>query len=266
MERIEAARSWVATLSDPSAERKAALGNVLADEVVAVSPLGTTKGRSEVLASLGQSPLADYLARASWAEQPADDGHVALKATLPVSAPVGALTLRFSFDDADRIIRVETTVTSAAPPDPTPVRITETMRNAINGALANGTPVVVAYVDHDGQPHLSFRGSTQVFDDHRLAVWVRNPAGGLIAAIEENPRLAFLYRDPASRTSYQFHGRASVSKDPKVADQVYANSPEAERNLDPQRRGAPLLIDVERIEGRDASGPVLMTRAASSAG
>jgi hypothetical protein len=48
-----------------------------------------------------------------------------------------------------------------------------------------------------------------------------------------------------------------------VADRVYASSPEVERNLDPQRRGVPLLIDIDRIEGRDALGAVPMTRAAN---
>jgi hypothetical protein len=70
------------------------------------------------------------------------------------------------------------------------------MRNAINGAIADRTPVVLAYVDDQGRPRLSFRGSTQVFDGEWLAVWVRNPAGGLVAAVRDNAHVALPYRDP----------------------------------------------------------------------
>ncbi len=258
MDRIEAAMRWVGVLSGPSDDAKAALAEVVAEEVVTVSPLGTTEGRSEVLADLGRSPLAEHLARAAWSEQ-VQDGQVEVTAAFAPAAPVGGLTLRFSFDDADRISRVETGILPAPPPEPAPIRITEAMRGAVNGALANGTPVMVAYVDPDGQPHLSFRGSTQVFDDTRLALWIRDPSGGLLAAIGHNPRLALFYRDPATRAGYQFHGRAHASQDPEVADRVYTNSPEVERNIDAQRKGVPVLVDLDRIQGRDAEGPVLMT-------
>jgi hypothetical protein len=43
-----------------------------------------------------------------------DDGRVVLVATLPAGAPVGALALRFSFDDTGRIKRIETSITQSA--------------------------------------------------------------------------------------------------------------------------------------------------------
>jgi general stress protein 26 len=264
MEHIEAARRWADALSEPSEPRKAALAEVLADGVVAVSPLGTTEGKTEVLAGFGRSPLAEPLARASWSDGVGADSHLELTATFAPSAPVGGLVLRFSFNDAGQISRVETGVLPAPPPEPVPVHITEGMRAAVNGALGNQTPVMVAYVDRDGQPHLSFRGTTQVFSDDQLALWIRNPQGGLVAAIEHNPRLALFYRDPASRTAYQFHGRAHAEHDAATADKVYSNSPEVERNMDPNRNGAPVVVDLDRIEGRDASGQVVMVRPAGT--
>src|SRR5687767_3797563 len=90
---------------------------------------------------------------------------------------------------------------------PGPIRLTDELRTAINGALANGTPVVVAYVDERGQPRLSFRGSTQVFGDDQLAIWARNPEGGLLRALAANPRVTLLYRNPQPRLLLTFEGR-----------------------------------------------------------
>ncbi len=262
MEHIEAARRWADALSEPSEARKAALAEVLADDVVAVSPLGATEGKTEVLGGFGRSPLAEPLARASWVDGVGADGRIELTGTFAPSAPVGGVVLQFSFDDAGRISRVETGVLPAPPPEPVPIHITEAMRTAVNGAIANHTPIMVAYVDRDGQPHLSFRGTTQTFSEDQLAVWIRNPQGGLVAAIEDNPHLAFFYRDPSTRAAYQFHGRAHAEHDQATADHVYLNSPEVERNADPNRNGVPVVVDLDRVEGRDASGPVLMVRGA----
>ena len=41
-------------------------------------------------------------------------------------------------------------------------------------AVEDGAPALVAYVDENGQPSLSIRGSTQVFSDNQIAVWVRS--------------------------------------------------------------------------------------------
>jgi len=138
------------------------------------------------------------------------------------------------------------------------------MKAAINGALGGGNPILMAYVDGEGRPHMAFRGSTQVYSPDQLAVWVRNPEGGLIGAVPSNPHVSFLYRDAATRTFYTVSGQARVDETPEVRDRVYQASPEVERNFDPQRRGAAVIIDIDRIEGRDADGPVLMERGAAA--
>ena len=58
----------------------------------------------------------------------------------------------------------------------------------------------------DGQPQLSLRGTTQVYSDDQLALWIRNPEGGLVSVLPENSRLTFFYRDPATRTVLQIQG------------------------------------------------------------
>ncbi len=266
MDVREAAQRWADALRAPTDEHKEALAPVLAEGVVAVSPLGAQEGREAVLHSVGSSLLADQLAAATWSEPVSEGAGAVLTARFGAGAPVGGVSIRLGFDGEGRIARVETTLIPGPPPTPVPIALTDAMRDAVNGALANRTPVMVAYADAEGQPHLSFRGTTQAHGPSRLAMWIRDPKGGLLTAIETNPRLALMYRDPATRTTYQFHGRARAEPDPEEADAIYEQSPELERNMDPQRRGVAVVIDLDRVEGRDAGGPVLMVRGADAEG
>jgi hypothetical protein len=147
-------------------------------------------------------------------------------------------------------------------PSPGPIQLTAEIREAVNGALANGTPVVVAYVDERGQPRLSFRGSTQVFSDDQLAIWVRNPEGGLLRALATNPRVTLLYRSPQPRMLLTFEGRAHVDNAEATRTAVYERAPEPERNLDPERTGVPVIVDLDRVTGVTPAGRVLMQRSA----
>jgi hypothetical protein len=145
---------------------------------------------------------------------------------------------------------------------PSPIQLTEEIRAAVNGALANGTPVVVAYVDERGQPRLSFRGSTQVFGDDQLAIWVRNPEGGLPRALAANPRVSLLYRNPQPRTMLLFEGRGRIDPAEATRATVYEQAPEVERNFDPERKGLALIVDLDRVAGFTPAGRVLMQRPA----
>jgi hypothetical protein len=147
-------------------------------------------------------------------------------------------------------------------PGPGPITLTEEMCTAINGALANGTPVVVAYVDERGQPRLSFRGSTQVFGDDRLAIWARNPEGGLPQALAANPRVTLLYRNPQPRMLLTFEGRGHIAADEATRTAVYEGAPEPERNADPERKGVAVVVELDRVTGITPSGRVLMQRPA----
>lgn len=131
------------------------------------------------------------------------------------------------------------------------IELTDEMKTAINNALMDRVPIVVAYVDSNGQPGLGFRGSTHVHGHDQLAMWIRNPEGGIVRAVQHNPRLALLYRNPETRVAWQFQGRAYIDEDPSVRERVYANSPEVERNLDPERAGKAIIIDLDRIIHRN---------------
>jgi hypothetical protein len=142
----------------------------------------------------------------------------------------------------------------------TPIKITDEIKEAVNGALANGTPVVVAYVNEDGQPSLSFRGSTQVYSDDQLAIWVRNPDGGLLRSLSKNPRITILYRNPATRQMLNFQGRAHVEDAADVREKVYSSAPESEQRADAEKKGRPLIIDLDRVAGAGPSGRIMMQR------
>jgi len=137
------------------------------------------------------------------------------------------------------------------------IRLTEEMRKAIDSALADGSPIAVAAVDADGQPSITFRGTTQVLDEERLALWARNPMGGLVGSIAANPKIALLYRNSATHLALLFHGRARVTDDAALIKQIYERSPEAERRRDPDRIGVAIIIELDRVIQR---GNTLMER------
>src|SRR5262245_38185910 len=97
---------------------------------------------------------------------------------------------------------------AAAPPTLTERALTHDSNAALSSALFDGIPMVVAYVDLDGQPSLSFRGSTHVYSPNQLAIWVRNPEGGLLKSLDANNRITLLYRNPTTRANLIFRGQA----------------------------------------------------------
>ena len=137
------------------------------------------------------------------------------------------------------------------------LKLTDEMRAALETALADGLPVIAASVGADGQPGLSFYGSAQVYDDDHLAIWVRNPQAGFLQRTAANPRVSLVYRNPAERVSWQFHGRAHPSDDEDVRRLVYDRSPQPERDRDPDRAGVAVLIEVDAVISR---GQVIMAR------
>ena len=137
------------------------------------------------------------------------------------------------------------------------IKLTDEMREKIGNALDDGFPVVTSSVNPDGQPTISFYGSTQVFSSDQLAVWVRSREEGLVTRIPHNPRMAFLYRNTTERLGWQIHGRARLVDDPAIAQQIYDNAPQRERDSDSEQQGSAVIIDVDRVIAR---GQVLMER------
>jgi general stress protein 26 len=138
-----------------------------------------------------------------------------------------------------------------------PIQLTEDLKTAINNARADGFPMLVASVDATDQPSMSIRGSLHTHSDDSLAIWVRNADGGLLKSVEVHPQIALWYRNTATNAAFLMHGEARRIDDEAVKQQVYDASPEGERNLDPERKGTALVIDLIRVIQR---GQVLMER------
>ena len=138
------------------------------------------------------------------------------------------------------------------------IELTAEMRAAVNNALAQGAPMLVAYAASDGQPNLSYRGSVQVTGDDQLALWVRDPKGGILRAIAENPRVALMYRK--ERLGWQFQGRAHVDDTEAVRATVYDSSNELERQRDPDRKGVAVIVDLDLVAGGPPDARVRMIR------
>jgi Pyridoxamine 5'-phosphate oxidase len=122
-------------------------------------------------------------------------------------------------------------------------------------------------VQENGQPTLSFRGSAHSLSDDQLAFWSRHTDGLFARSIARNPRVTLFYRDPESRTTLQFHGRAWVATDPATRQEVYEGAPEPERNSDFARLGLAIVVDLDRVEGSFSQAPggrVLMVRGAGT--
>src|SRR5437879_5654401 len=141
-------------------------------------------------------------------------------------------------------------------------RIPEFVKGIVNSALANNTPMIVAYTDEAGAPNLSLRGSTQVYSDTQLSMWVRHANGGMANALKKNPRMALMYRDPPARTNLTFEGRAHFETGEDVRNRVFELAPEVEQKHDPRRIGAALIIDIDRLGGTTPRGGVRMVRGA----
>jgi hypothetical protein len=164
------------------------------------------------------------------------------------------LVLSLAFDD-ERVRMLQIQRVPPPPPEAAPLVLPAELRGAIDRALAEKRPMLLAHVGPGGQPVQSFRGSTQVHADDQLAMWVRNPEGDFVRAIAANPRVSFVYRNEEARATYQLQGRARVVDDPAVRRQVFDRSADAERAHDFAMLGVAVLVDLDRVEGWAGVGP-----------
>src|SRR5438128_1420872 len=259
--RIQAAEAYLKALRTGEASATQRASQYLADDVVLATGQDEISGHDNVLKRItGQWPLTPVFQHAGFSAPREENGTLSVEGEIP---PMGAapqkLSLTFTFDGSDKIKRIEQQQ-QAAPPQPPAESMPGLVRGIINGALANGTPIVVAYTDEQGQPVLSLRGSTQVYSDTQLCIWVRNAAGGIVTNMPRNDRVSLLYRDSKVRTTLIMQGRGHVETDPDIRERVFNLAPEVEQNHDPGRKGAALIIDITSLQGTTVRGPVKVTR------
>lgn len=260
-DRTAAVEAYRKALTDAGDGAAKALAVHLADDVVIETNFGRASGIDEAIALLRQPPVAGLLASGpSWSAPVARGDTVTVTATVRPPAPFGGVELAFTFA-GDRITRAEHQTLPAVPPMPAPLRLTGEIKDAVNGALDNETPMLVAYSTPDGEIHVSYRGTVQARSDDQLALWARDPQGGLPRNIVTRRKVTLFYRDPKTRTAYTFYGRARIADEPAARTAIFENSHPRERQMDFRREGVAIIVDLDKVEGRGPSGPLLMLRA-----
>jgi hypothetical protein len=140
------------------------------------------------------------------------------------------------------------------------IEITDSMRTNINGAIDKGRVLTAAYVDDEGKPHATFFGSIHVHSKDQLALWVRDPKGGMPRALASRPWISFVYADISTRTYYRLNGRGRVTTDAAERDRVYDEMHPIEQKFDAERKGVAVVIDLDSVDGYDAAKPLKMQR------
>jgi len=137
------------------------------------------------------------------------------------------------------------------------IKLTDEMRNMVNPALANGCPCILATASAAGEPDIGYKGSMMIFDDESLAYWERTKRQHL-KNLGENPKVVVLFRDAKTKAAFRFHGTATVLDDGPVREQVMARTVPAELEKDPERKGAAVVIKLDKVT--NMGGQVLQSR------
>jgi general stress protein 26 len=137
------------------------------------------------------------------------------------------------------------------------IAIIDQMKELVDNALANGCPCVLASVSGDGEPDIGYKGSMMVFDKESLAYWERTKRQHM-KNVKENPRVIVLFRDPKTKAGWRFHGTATMYEDGPIRDQVMARTVKDELDKDPERKGAAVVIRLDKITSM--GGQVIQSR------
>ena len=129
------------------------------------------------------------------------------------------------------------------------------MQTAVNSALADRAPCLIATASADGRPSIGYRGSMLAFTSSALAYWERTNRRGL-ENVESNPHVVVLYRNPETRQAWKFFGQATIHRDDKTRDDVMARVVQPELDRDPDHKGYAVIIELDRVESMQ--GEVLM--------
>jgi len=219
-------------------------------------PIGreTFTGREAVLNQVfGLWPATPGYARLGWSEPVPEDGGAKV-------ATSGAVTLTFTFNDEGQIRRVFLDGGYGSGKQAPQIanglvqEIPLAVRGLINNALANQTPIVATYVDEQGSPHSSLRGSTCVISSTECAIWVRQGDGGLPRAIVHNPHVALFYSDRRANAVVNIVGRGRIAADEETRRRVFEQSPEVEQTHDMARHGVALVIGVTQMQANVGAG------------
>jgi len=138
------------------------------------------------------------------------------------------------------------------------IKITPVMKELLDHALADGTPCLIGTADKAGHPQISPKGSVAVYDDHTLCYWERSHRTSK-ARLGENANVVVYYRNTARKENpyrascIRFHGKARLVTGGPERDKAWSLTNHEEQSKDPDKKGAAVLIDLDRIEQIDST-------------
>ena len=147
----------------------------------------------------------------------------------------------------------------------TELKINDALKQKVMEAyVPNDWPIIVGYVDEQGRPGLSYRGSVVVVSETQIGVWARNAEGGTASALSKNPNMTLVYREPTpdhgrSAAVVTFRGKGRIGSDSE-RDQVYNTMPQRERDADAEKKGTAIIVDLDSVVGFIAGYRLQMTR------
>src|SRR5262245_31210646 len=157
-------------------------------------------------------------------------------------------------------------MTTPQPPAPlTEMKLTDEIKAALGDPFGSGNFAIISYVDAGGQPNLSFRGSIHVHSANQLALWARNPEGGLLKALSQSGgsgKVGIIYRNPNpdARAMLTFKGTAHIDNSDAAREKVYNDIPQQEQNSDRDKKGSPVIIDLDSVDGMYPGARVAMRK------
>jgi hypothetical protein len=253
MARAEAVVQALRT-GEISAARTALAG--VTSDVTMTSRGQTFSGKDGVLDRLaGLWPMMLALRSADWTFENKGDAIIAHATFGSIGASPDSYDLAIGYDSAGLITKIVETFKQPAPSEPTQ-EMSLPVRRRLNNALAEGKPITLSYVNDQGEPEISLRGSIQVFSGDQLSAWIRSATSGLVRAIEAGRPVSMLYRDPPTRTTLILKAVGRISKDEGERERVFNLSPEVEQRHDLPRAGAAAIFDIISIKGAAPEGPV----------
>lgn len=252
--RQELAGQFLAALAAPPQEVQGKLLALLHLHAKFITLGKSANGAQAVAEMLHAGPNGELARKLQWQAPQTVDDTVRLTGERQPGTKDRGLVMTLGFVD-QTIAQVQQQRTASAPPEAQTIVLSEALKDMINNALVERHPMLVAYSDPRGQPVLSFRGSVQAWSDDQLAMWIRSADGAFVQAIRSNPRLALVYRNEDSKATYNFQGRARVSRLETDRQRVFEASPEAERAHDFAMLGVAVLVDLDRVEGYAGVGP-----------
>lgn len=258
--RTEAAKAYVKAFCTGDQAASDAAARFIAEDVDLVSPPLHVYGKAGVVERItGHWPGMGMYQTGVWNEPVEANGTVTVGAELAPDLPAKSVTIELTFSDDGLITHIEQKIARGVAPV-SELQLSDEVKRLVDESLDDGCPIVVGYMGPDGQPQLSLRGSVRAISDTQLGFWVRNPNGGIVKALEYNPKITLLYRDTPNRINLLFQGAGHIATDEATRNRVFDTMPQIEKDHDEPRKGACMVVDLHSVTGATLSGPVRMVR------